>query len=60
MLMFPEGDHSRRRHAHAQCVLEARKQGRLPSRSEYEKTQPRPAESRTRLRNLLRRSPKGK
>lgn len=36
MLLFPEGDHSRRRHAHTSCVLEARKQGRLPTRREWE------------------------
>jgi hypothetical protein len=41
VLMFPEGDHSRRRHAHTECVLAARKSGRLPSREEWLKTQPR-------------------
>jgi hypothetical protein len=35
MLMFPEGDHGRRRHAHSQCVLRARKAGRLPTREEW-------------------------
>ncbi len=40
MLMFPEGDHSRRRHAHTECVLEARRRGRLPTRSEWQRTQP--------------------
>lgn len=43
MLLFPEGDHSRRRHAHTRCVMEARKAGRLPTRAEWEAGQPRPA-----------------
>jgi hypothetical protein len=44
MLLFPEGDHSARRHAHTACVLAARKQGRLPTKSEWERSQPgRPA-----------------
>ncbi|WP_249011389.1 hypothetical protein [Conexibacter sp. DBS9H8] len=34
MLLFPEGDHSRRRHAHSACVLAARREGRLPTRQE--------------------------
>ena len=42
MLLAPEGDTSRRRHAHTKCVLEARKAGRLPTRDEWLKTQPRP------------------
>jgi hypothetical protein len=41
MLMFPEGDRSRRRHAHTDCVMAARKAGKLPSREEWLKTQPR-------------------
>lgn len=39
MLVYPEGDASRRRHAHSACVMSARKQGRLPLREEVE---PRP------------------
>jgi hypothetical protein len=39
MLVTPEGDGSRRRHAHSDCVMAARKQGRLPLREEVE---PRP------------------
>ena len=35
MLLFPEGDRSRRRHAHTQCVLRARRSGRLPTRGEW-------------------------
>lgn len=42
MLLFPEGDHSRRRHAHSECVMAARKAGRLLTREEWLKTQPRP------------------
>ena|SRR5437764_14327293 len=40
-LIAPEGDVSRRRHAHLACVMEARKAGRLPSKEEWEKTRPR-------------------
>jgi hypothetical protein len=36
MLVSPEGDSSRRRHAHSACVMAARKQGRLPLRDEVE------------------------
>ena len=35
MLIVPEGDTSRRRHAHTQCVLNARRNGRLPTRDEW-------------------------
>lgn len=41
MLIAPEGDTSRRRHAHSQCVLAARQAGRLPTREEWLRTQPR-------------------
>jgi hypothetical protein len=41
MLLFPEGDHSRRRHAHTACVMAARAAGRLPLREDWEATQPR-------------------
>jgi hypothetical protein len=41
MLIAPEGDTARRRHAHTKCVLTARKAGRLPSRDEWRATQPR-------------------
>jgi hypothetical protein len=40
MLITPEGDSARRRHAHSACVLEARRAGRLPTRDEWEATQP--------------------
>jgi hypothetical protein len=36
MLVTPDGDPSRRRHAHAACVMSARKAGRLPLREEVE------------------------
>ena len=41
LLMYPEGDSSRRRHAHTECVLAARKAGKLPTREEWTATQPR-------------------
>ncbi len=40
-LIAPEGDASRRRHAHTECVLAARRAGRLPLREEWLATQPR-------------------
>jgi hypothetical protein len=52
MLIAPEGDSSRRRHAHTECVLAARKAGRLPTRDEWLRSQPRPE---SRLRALTRR-----
>ena len=36
MLVVPEGDASRRRHAHSKCVLDARRAGRLPLHDEVE------------------------
>ena len=36
VLVFPEGDASRRRHAHSACVMRARKAGRLPFREDVE------------------------
>jgi hypothetical protein len=56
MLIAPEGDTSRRRHAHTQCVINARKAGRLPSRDEWLKTQPRRT-FRERLSSVLGRHP---
>jgi hypothetical protein len=40
MLVTPDGDSSRRRHAHSACVMAARKQGRLPLREEVEPREP--------------------
>jgi len=53
MLIVPEGDSSRRRHAHTECVLTARKQGRLPTRDEWLRTQPRAPSSWRRLLERL-------
>jgi hypothetical protein len=39
-LVTPEGDSSRRRHAHTACVMAARKQGRLPLREDVERPKP--------------------
>ncbi|HXN39426.1 MAG TPA: hypothetical protein VN892_15420, partial [Solirubrobacteraceae bacterium] len=41
MLIAPEGDTRRRRHAHSECVLRARARGRLPARDEWLASQPR-------------------
>jgi hypothetical protein len=41
VLVSPEGDTSRRRHAHTACALQARKAGRLPTLDEWRATQPR-------------------
>jgi hypothetical protein len=41
MLIAPEGDTRRRRHAHTACVLEARARGQLLLREEWLRTQPR-------------------
>jgi hypothetical protein len=58
MLMVPEGDSSRRRHAHTECVLAARKQGRLPTRGEWLKTEPRqPSRWHAILHRLTGRAP---
>jgi hypothetical protein len=40
VLVVPEGDASRRRHAHTACVMRARKAGRLPLREEVEPRRP--------------------
>jgi hypothetical protein len=39
MLVAPEGDVSRRRHAHTECVLAARKRGELVTEDEWRKRQ---------------------
>ena len=41
VLIAPEGDAERRRHAHAECVARARERGLLPSYDEWRRTQPR-------------------
>jgi hypothetical protein len=50
MLLVPEGDASRRRHAHTACVAETCKAGRLPTVDEWRKTQPSPPGLDNRLR----------
>jgi hypothetical protein len=39
-LVTPEGDASRRRHAHTECVGRARRDGRLPFREDVEPSRP--------------------
>lgn len=41
VLIWPEGDKRRRRHAHTECVLAERKAGRLPFHEDWLATQPR-------------------
>ncbi len=41
VLIVPEGDTRRRRHAHTECVLAARKRGELKLREDWLATQPR-------------------
>lgn len=41
VLLAPEGDMERRRHAHTDCVRRAREAGTLPTRDEWRKTLPR-------------------
>lgn len=53
VLVAPEGDTGRRRHAHMNCVLKERKAGRLPSEEEWRRTQPRPPSLWQRLRAKL-------
>jgi hypothetical protein len=55
MLIAPEGDSSRRRHAHTDCVLAARRAGKLLTRDEWLRAQPRPPSVMTRAIARLRR-----
>jgi hypothetical protein len=54
VLIAPEDDRSKRRHAHMECVRKARHEGRLPSRDEWLETTrgPRPSLGE-RLRRLF-------
>lgn len=52
-LLFPEGRAQGRRHAHTQCVLAARRGGRLLTREEFARTRPRPPSPLARLRDRL-------
>jgi hypothetical protein len=56
VLVMPEGDASRRRHAHTKCALAERAAGRLPFRDEVE---PGPPGLLRRLRSALRRRGQG-
>jgi hypothetical protein len=40
MLVVPEGQSARRRHAHTACVARARQSGRLPLREDVEPRRP--------------------
>jgi len=53
MLIAPEGNARRRRHAHSDCVLAARARGELPLREEWLRSRPRPPSL---WRRLLRRA----
>ena len=54
VLLVPEGDVDRRRHAHTECVRAARARGALPTLDEWRATQPRRPSLFARL---LRRNP---
>lgn len=54
VLIAPEGDTSRRRHAHTKCAVAARRAGRLPSRDEWRRSQPREPSWPARLLSRLR------
>ena len=51
VLIAPEGDMSRRRHAHTECVLAERRAGRLPTEEEWRRSERPP--TRGRLRRWL-------
>ncbi len=53
VLVMPEGDPRGRRHAHTACALKERQAGRLPTRDEWLKTQPKRPSL---LRRLVRRT----
>jgi hypothetical protein len=57
VLIAPEGDASRRRHAHTECVVAARRAGRLPTREEWRAAQRGEAGARAsgRLRRAIHR-----
>lgn len=59
VLIKPEGDAERRRHAHSECVMRERRAGRMPTREEYERSRRRAAgeeEPRSWWRRLTRRA----
>jgi hypothetical protein len=55
VLVMPEGDAGRRRHAHTECALAQRRAGRLPSRDEWRAEQPREPGPLRRMLDRLRR-----
>jgi hypothetical protein len=59
VLIVPEGDASRRRHAHTRCAAAARKAGRLPTLDEWRKAsgEVRPSVLARLRRSLARRRP---
>jgi hypothetical protein len=59
VLIAPEDDRARRRHAHTECVLAARKAGKLPTEEEWRRTQPRAPSAWARLRGRLSGRPAG-
>ncbi len=59
VLIAPEDKRSRRRHAHTECVLEARRAGRLPTEEEWRRTQPRAPSVWRRLLGRLSGRPSG-
>jgi hypothetical protein len=55
VLVMPEGDASRRRHAHTACAVAERRAGRLPTHDEWRATQPREPGPLRRALDRLRR-----
>jgi len=53
VLIAPEGNKEQRRHAHTECVIAARRAGKLPSEEEWKRSQPRPPSFWDRLRSKL-------
>ncbi len=54
LLIAPEGDTRRRRHAHTACARRARERGQLPSYDEWRRSQPRPPSWLSRMIARLR------
>ncbi len=54
VLIAPEGNKERRRHAHTECVMAARRAGELPTEAEWRRSLPRPPSLWRRLRAKLR------
>jgi hypothetical protein len=54
VLIAPEGNKERRRHAHTECVMTARRAGELPTEAEWQRGQRQPPSLWARLRSRLR------